>query len=293
MVAFRIKNFIGRFIALILYIFMMASLIVLNTTHADAAIVSTDFIYNGRLGTPAVIGEAVSSVDIEGEPISSILKRTYVSTSNKALDEYVYQAFDTIERNRFNSGKKVIIFTGTQTECDNFVNYFNYYYGFVYELIAWTINSSGGYSLVAADITDTTPLDIQRYKTEVLQVKALADTLKGRNEMDTVYNIANWVNDNIKYEYSYCNLDTNSTLKIYYDVINTRKTICKGQAMLINELACMNGISSRVSIGVLNGGPHAWATVFIDGMPYDIDVTSDQVIFIPQKYSTFKLEFYI
>ena len=57
MVAYRIKNFIDTFTALIIIIFIMTILFASNTIHADASIVSTDFIYNGRLGTLAVVGE--------------------------------------------------------------------------------------------------------------------------------------------------------------------------------------------------------------------------------------------
>ncbi|WP_031556025.1 transglutaminase-like domain-containing protein [Oribacterium sp. FC2011] len=281
------------FAALVLAMLSMVLVFSFNVTHADAAILSTDFIYNGHIGTPKIIGEEVSSVDIEGEPISSILKRTYVSTSNDVLDGYVYKAFDMIERNRFNSGKLLILYTGTMEDCENFVNYYNYYYGFVYELMAMNIRSTEGYNLVATKIKDSTPSDIERYKSCVLQVKALAEALKGGSEMDTALNIANWVNDNVEYEKAYCDLDLDLMLKCYYDAVNTRKTICKGQAMLINELACMDGITSRVSIGTANGGPHAWATFFIGGIPYNIDVTSSQVLFMPQRYTTFELEFYI
>ena len=124
-------------------------------------------------------------------------------------------------------------------------------------------------------------------------VKSVADSLKGATEDDTAKNISTWVHDNIKYERAYANLDTYSTLKCYYDTINTHKTICKGQAMMINELTAMNGLTSRIGIGTANGGAHAWATIFLNNIPYDVDVTSEYILFLPHKYNTFQLEYYI
>ena len=101
--------------------------------------------------------------------------------------------------------------------------------------------------------------------------------------------IANWISENIYYDFDYLYGTTSTTSETAIDVINTRTTVCRGYSALMNALCRTAGIPSIRILGYADssGGwtyenvhgseksraNHMWNEVYVNGRWLIIDTT--------------------
>ncbi|MBI4015589.1 MAG: transglutaminase domain-containing protein [Candidatus Aenigmarchaeota archaeon] len=103
------------------------------------------------------------------------------------------------------------------------------------------------------------------------EIKALAETLATGSEMDRVFSLTQWVNNNIEYDLNYS--DVNLSAKT---VLNIRKGVCDEFSTLLMALSRSIGLQATYNYGYAYGRgfkiaqdfvPHAWTEV--GGYPSD------------------------
>ncbi|WP_294407041.1 transglutaminase-like domain-containing protein [uncultured Clostridium sp.] len=88
------------------------------------------------------------------------------------------------------------------------------------------------------------------------------------SEFDKVRAIDKYIID--KYEY-----DTTLQSENSYSALTTGRTTCNGYAMTACKMFSMAGVENKIVLGSLQGVPHAWNEVKINGKWYNIDVTNN------------------
>lgn len=98
---------------------------------------------------------------------------------------------------------------------------------------------------------------------------------KGINdEYDKVYAIANWVSDNIYYDYdSYLSNDYSDCPTDAIGVLEAKRTVCQGYSVLTNTLLDSIGIPSVLVRGSVPGEGHAWNEAYVNGRWIIFDTT--------------------
>lgn len=220
--------------------------------------------------------------------ISSYLQSVYKTTSRPEYDSYVLDGFRKMKNNK-NSSAPIEIFSGTFEECVSFRDYFNYEYGYISDIhvMAYRTSASEQYKV---GIYDTTNLDkkLKEYFAEVKKAKAIADSLKGNTNDETIINIINWVQNNVSYDHSLHGNATNEDLiNSYYGAYSGKKVICTGFAMVVHQLCSMNEIKSRIELGTYDGGMHAWNSIQFDSGFKHVDVLNPNVVVSDQAPSQY------
>jgi hypothetical protein len=222
-------------------------------------------------------GPSAIVVSANNVGLSQQMRNIYKVTEHPEFDQYVYDAFDKIEANKYSSSP-IIVYTGDYQSCWAFRDYFNYAYGFTYDFRLSAYRTSGSANYVVA-FCNTGDMDtkIENYLNEVYKAQSIAAQLAGPDTDTTAYNIFNWVKSNLKYDYSLHGKATDDEmLRSYYGFYSGNPTICKGFSMAVYQLCSMNGIKATLEAGSYNGGGHAWNTVLMsDGLKY-VDVLNDQ-----------------
>lgn len=105
------------------------------------------------------------------------------------------------------------------------------------------------------------------------EIKTVSSNIINSNMSD--YEKVKAVNDYLvnRYDYDYSLKSNNS-----YLALTTGKTTCQGYSMTAYKMFNMVGIQNRIVIGSLNGSPHAWNEVKVDGNWYNIDITNDDAV---------------
>lgn len=105
------------------------------------------------------------------------------------------------------------------------------------------------------------------------EIKTVSSNIINSNMSD--YGKVKAVNDYLvnRYDYDYSLKSNNS-----YLALTTGKTTCQGYSMTAYKMFNMVGIQNRIVIGSLNGSPHAWNEVKVDGNWYNIDITNDDAV---------------
>ncbi|MCE5220680.1 MAG: cell wall-binding protein [Clostridium sp.] len=62
-----------------------------------------------------------------------------------------------------------------------------------------------------------------------------------------------------------------------YSALTTGKTICQGYAMTAYKMLNLAGIENKIIVGDLDGVPHGWNLVKLNGNWYQLDVTNNDV----------------
>jgi len=209
--------------------------------------------------------------------LSEYMKGVYKTTESPELDTYVFQAFKLIEDNKY-SRSSIVVYSGDYDSCKIFREYFNYAYGFTYDirLSAYRTSGSSNY-VVALCNTDNLDQKIATYLSEVKKAQGIAERLAGSDAATTVNNIFNWAKANMRYDYSLLSKeDSDETFKSYYGFYDGKATLCKGYSMAVYQLCSMNGIPTTLETGTFNGYAHAWNTATIDGSVKYVDVLNEQ-----------------
>ena len=90
-------------------------------------------------------------------------------------------------------------------------------------------------------------------------------TADAKSDYEKAKLLQNWINTNIKYEYSHVAISAEA-----YKVFTEKKGVCGGFANLYRELLNLAGIPAVVANGYYNDPnygymPHAWNLVYVDG----------------------------
>ena len=101
----------------------------------------------------------------------------------------------------------------------------------------------------------------------------LAESLKGKNDYETVLNVHDYLIENFDYDYRV-------TSKNYTDIDGFKDglMVCDGYAMATYYLCNKAGVETRLILGIANNDTvenHAWNVVKINGKWYNMDVTWD------------------
>ncbi|WP_242943275.1 transglutaminase domain-containing protein [Clostridium uliginosum] len=96
------------------------------------------------------------------------------------------------------------------------------------------------------------------------------------SDIDKVKTINDYIVKIYKYDYS---LKSDNV----YSALTTGTTICQGYAMTAYKMFKLAGIECRIVVGTINGGPHGWNLVKINGNWYHLDITNNDSI-IRDKY---------
>lgn len=172
--------------------------------------------------------------------------------------------------------KYVKVFSGSQTDCENFATFFNTHYAFSVEtMVTLGVYSDGSYG-VYFENTNNADAKIQKYKEITTKAKNLANSLKGNTQTETVNNIINYIQTNAVFDVqNYMNPDTNVHNKIYYGFYDGNKIVCRGYAITFCQLCRFNGIRCEV-LSVVNkktNTRHAINKVYFDGQELFVDTT--------------------
>lgn len=91
------------------------------------------------------------------------------------------------------------------------------------------------------------------------------------SDYDKIKTINKYIMD--RYEYDDSLLSNN-----VYSALTTGKTICQGYAMTAYKMLNLAGIENRIIVGDLEGVPHGWNLVKLNGYWYQLDVTNNDAV---------------
>ena len=91
------------------------------------------------------------------------------------------------------------------------------------------------------------------------------------NDFDKITVINKYLIDRFEYDKS---LKSNTA----YTALKTGKAICQGYAMAAYKMFNLVGIENRIIIGDLDGVPHGWNLVKLNGKWYHLDVTNNDAL---------------
>lgn len=225
---------------------MALSLAIMNVASSNTCTALADMDSNSSTIT------YVTESNNENVSISEYMKNVYTVTQCPELDETVYNIFKTYENNK-NSSSPVYVYSGTYENCVKLMNYFNINYGYTYDIHLTLIKQSNSYGLCFEN-TLNADVNINNYLNEVNKAQAIATSLKGTSQDETIANIINWVKVNAKYFYTDYNVDEQTGVSHYYGIYSGNEVLCKGYAMAVYQLCAMNGIKASVIDIVSNKG---------------------------------------
>lgn len=209
------------------------------------------------------------SVSSQTTSLSSYMRGVYKVTKYPDLDEAVYQAFDTFQRNAGNPSY-VTVYRGSYDDCVRFRDYFNLYYGYTYDVRTVMIKDQG-YAVAFRNTLDA-DAKAEAYIAEAQKAQAVASSLNTGTQDDTLNNIINWVKANAKYYYSEDTME--GYISHYYGIYSNKEILCEGYAMAVYQLCAMNGIPASIDNLVdPNGVNHAANTVTVSGKTIHVDTT--------------------
>ena len=224
-------------------------------------------------------------------PVSDYMKTVYKASDNDKYDELSINALKLYEENK-NSDQKLTVFTGTKEECNNFLQYFNYCFSYTKEirLSLFRVVNTDKY-FCAFEETANSNDNLIAYLAEVKKAQALAVSLAGANQDETINNIRQWMKTNISYNHDVKNADVDTVISAYYGIYDKKPVICAGYAMGTYQLCRMNGITSSIvlSINTKNNVGHAATNVTINGHTKYLDTCFD--IYVDQIPENFSVDF--
>ncbi|AGF57924.1 hypothetical protein B0P06_003766 [Clostridium saccharoperbutylacetonicum] len=118
------------------------------------------------------------------------------------------------------------------------------------------------------------------YKTTKTQEEYISEELKkiisttitdSMSDFDKVKAINKYLIDRFEYDDSL--VSDNS-----YSALTTGKTTCQGYAMTTYKLLNLVGIENKIVLGTLDGVPHGWNLVKLNGKWYHLDVTNNDAV---------------
>lgn len=198
----------------------------------------------------------------------------YPNIEGTDLNEKAITALNVFESRK--NQKYVKVFSGSQTDCENFATFFNTHYAFSVEtMVTLGVYPDGTYGVYFND-TNNADETIQKYKAIVAKAKNLASSLKGNTQTETVNNIINYIQTNAVFDVdNYLNEDPNVHNKTYYGFYDGNKIVCRGYAITFCQLCRFNGIRCEV-LSVENTKTHtrhAINKVYFDGQELFVDTT--------------------
>ncbi len=110
-----------------------------------------------------------------------------------------------------------------------------------------------------------------------LKTKAAELDLRGDNDVTTLYNIHNWLIDNVDYHHS-----KDETVYSMVGAVNNGKAVCEGYARSFKYLCDLHEIPCVLVTGKgvfeFNTERHMWNYVMVDGIWYAVDTTWDDTM---------------
>lgn len=204
---------------------------------------------------PGYVQSETSTTPNQAVSLSDYMRTVYGVTQYPELDEAVYNAFRKFETNK-NSSSMVTVYTGSQSDCKKFRDYFNLNYGYTNNLRVTLAKSGDSYSVVFIN-TLNADAKINEYLTEVKKAQEIAKALNGGSTDATIKNVIAWVQANAKYYYGK-NQTNDVYISHYYGIYSQNEIVCEGYAMAVYQLCAMNGVkASLVDLISPNNIPHA------------------------------------
>ena len=230
----------------------------------------------GCTGTDTVIASDngpgyVSQTIIQEEsiPMNEYVRTLYTQTQYQEFDNAVSNAFKIYEENK-NSNDIVIVYSGNKSDCTRFRDYMNYNYGYTIKMRVELLQSGDTY-MVGFLNTLNADEAINEYKKEAENAKAIAASLKGTTQDETINNIINWVKTNAKYAY---NISDEDAFSYDYGIYSGKEILCQGYADAVYQLCAMNGIKADILNAVhSNGVNHAINRVYYSDIARYVDTT--------------------
>ena len=90
------------------------------------------------------------------------------------------------------------------------------------------------------------------------------------NTYDKIKTINKYLEDRYEYDDSFVSNNV-------YSALTTGKTTCQGYAMTAYKMLNLAGVENRIIVGDLEGVPHGWNLVKLNGKWYHLDVTNNDV----------------
>lgn len=119
-----------------------------------------------------------------------------------------------------------------------------------------------------ANITYRTTKEQEAYIDYQLESIVNSIILPEMSDFDKVKTINKYLEDRYNYDYS---LKSDNA----YSALTTGKTTCQGYAMTAYKMFKLAGLENKIVVGTLDGTPHGWNLVKVDGEWYHIDITNN------------------
>lgn len=205
----------------------------------------------------------------EDSELIKLMGTAYKTTSHPEMDQTILSFYRMIE----GSTGDVVVYSGGYEECIKLAAYFNYEYGYTMKMHVNVFKASDGNTCIVkftGNSAEAVAEQIERVKI----VQEIAAQLKCTSDIETMYNVANWVAENTAYETEYDGSQNDAFIPTYYNVFTEHKSLCKGMAMAVYQLCSMDGIHAEIQEGHFYEGLHAWNVVTVNGTKFYIDATS-------------------
>ena len=129
---------------------------------------------------------------------------------------------------------------------------------------------------VVAEVTiDTssrgTPAEVNAARAEAASV---ASAWAGLDQYTQIVSIVNWLCENTAYDYDSINSGDDTIGHSISDCMFRHLCVCEGYAQAFQAMAESLGIESYIVVGEMDGGPHGWNAVMLDGAFYFVDATN-------------------
>lgn len=219
-------------------------------------------------------------LSVTGTTLGEYMKSVYTYSVSPEFDQAVFYALDLIDQNQ-NSNQPITVYTSSNKEdVLKFRENFNGNFGYTPDFRVKAYQKQNGEFCAIFDGHGMTSQLINEYFQKVARVKAIADSLKGNTDDETVENICRYITTNIQYDYDMVNYADQDKIRGYYSIFDdTNKTICYGFAMAAHHLATMDGIPVTIERGVYiskdnKENPHGWNTIMYHGSMHTCDLTN-------------------
>ena len=198
-------------------------------------------------------------------------------TPHPEWDSWVRLCYEAYERAP--DTRMTLYIRGTERnraeELINISHYINNEFGYARGIYVNVYRLENGRFAMGFDSTAHQTKTRQDFYYEAETMKSVAASLKGGTETETLQNIFRYVKENYpRADYQ----DEEDPRNYYYGWFTGHPLICNGRAKMVSMLARHNGLRGQVVFGFLNGGPHAWAEVYADGVLWQCDPSMQEAL---------------
>jgi len=126
-------------------------------------------------------------------------------------------------------------------------------------------------------VTYRTTKEQEEYINEELTKIVNSIITNNMSDFDKIKTINKYIADRYKYDDS---LVSNNV----YSALTTGKTTCQGYAMTAYKMLNLAGIENKIVVGDLDGVPHGWNLVKLNGKWYHLDTTNNDAVGIDRYF---------